>query len=123
MDQILSVSSLARDIKHVYHSITNDAIAHIVLNDFIDLSLQIPTFGSGSYPLYASQETDYYSMIPDLMRVSGRHEYEAYPAMCPYHALLLLQDPEEVLRDMPLDSSPTLVQLVQVLTPKLRWVR
>ncbi|RUS21510.1 nitrogen permease regulator of amino acid transport activity 3-domain-containing protein [Endogone sp. FLAS-F59071] len=119
MDQILSVSSLARDIKHVYHSITNDTVAHIILNDFVDLSLQIPTFGSGSYPLYASQETDYYSMIPDLMRASGRHEYEAYPALCPYHALLLLQDPEEVLKDMPLDSSPTLVQLVQVLTPTL----
>jgi hypothetical protein len=31
--------------------------------------------------------------------------------------LLLLEDPEEVLKSMPLDSNPTLVQLVQILTP------
>jgi hypothetical protein len=47
----------------------------------------------------------------------GTYEYDKYPVLCPYHTLLLLEDPEEVLKSMPLDSNPTLVQLVQILTP------
>ncbi|CAG8613407.1 14948_t:CDS:2, partial [Racocetra fulgida] len=49
------------------------------------------------------------------------HEYTHYPVIAPYHALLLLEDPEEILRSMPLDSNLTLVQLVQILTPTQRY--
>lgn len=52
----------------------------------------------------------------DIYSVAG-YEYDNYPVLCPYHTLLLLEDPEEVLKNMPLDASPTLVQLVQILTP------
>ncbi|RUS29887.1 nitrogen permease regulator of amino acid transport activity 3-domain-containing protein [Jimgerdemannia flammicorona] len=124
MEQILNASSLARDIKHVFDSICNNTIAHIILNDFIDLSLQIPTLGSGNSMLYAALEGDYYSMIPDLVGTSGSgngygYECDTYPILCPYHALLLLNDPEEVLQNVPMDSSPTLIHLVQMLTPTL----
>ncbi|KAL0089774.1 nitrogen permease regulator of amino acid transport activity 3-domain-containing protein [Phycomyces blakesleeanus] len=52
----------------------------------------------------------------DIYGVGG-YVYDTYPVLCPYHTLLLLEDPEEVLKNMPLDASPTLVQLVQILTP------
>ncbi|KAI9492884.1 nitrogen permease regulator of amino acid transport activity 3-domain-containing protein [Zychaea mexicana] len=123
MKNILQESSLARDIKQIYAAISTDNIAHIIINDFIDLSLQIPVFGEmvppsdGGMALPLARTQDYYyASLMDIYGMSG-YEYDNYPIICPYHTLLLLEDPEEVLKNMPLDASPTLVQLVQILTP------
>ncbi|KAI7859235.1 nitrogen permease regulator of amino acid transport activity 3-domain-containing protein [Circinella umbellata] len=125
MQTILLESSLARDIKQIYEAISTNNIAHIIINDFIDLSLQIPVFGETvgvtpadagmGLPLARTQDY-YYASLMDIYGMSG-YEYDNYPTICPYHTLLLLEDPEEVLKNMPLDASPTLVQLVQILTP------
>ncbi|CAG8783186.1 15907_t:CDS:2 [Dentiscutata erythropus] len=106
MEIILEKSSLARTIRQVYESISTDSIAHVLVNDYIDLSLQIPPLAPTT--LFA----------PD--NDTEGNEYTHYPVIAPYHALLLLEDPEEILRSMPLDSNPTLVQLVQILTPTQR---
>ncbi|CAG8826196.1 34531_t:CDS:2, partial [Racocetra persica] len=42
MEITLEKSSLARTIRQVYESISTDSIAHVMVNDYIDLSLQIP---------------------------------------------------------------------------------
>ena len=128
MQTILLESSLARDIKQIYSAISTNNIAHIIINDFIDLSLQIPVFGETAgvtpadagmgLPLARTQDY-YYASLMDIYGMSG-YEYDNYPVICPYHTLLLLEDPEEVLKNMPLDASPTLVQLVQILTPTQR---
>ncbi|KAI9270719.1 nitrogen permease regulator of amino acid transport activity 3-domain-containing protein [Phascolomyces articulosus] len=125
MQTILHESSLARDIKQIYAAISTNSIAHIIINDFIDLSLQIPVYGEtvgvnpaeGGMGLPLARTQDYYyASLMDIYGMSG-YEYDNYPTICPYHTLLLLEDPEEVLKNMPLDASPTLVQLVQILTP------
>ncbi|CAG8649733.1 4144_t:CDS:2 [Gigaspora rosea] len=106
MEITLEKSSLARTIRQVYESISTDSIAHILVNDYIDLSLQLPPLAPTT--LFAPDND-----------MEG-NEYTHYPVIAPYHALLLLEDPEEILRSMPLDSNPTLVQLVQILTPTQR---
>lgn len=121
---ILQDSSLARDIKHIYTALSTDAVAHVIINDFIDLSLQIPAISApnsasssgydAALPLARTQDY-YYASLVDIY--GDGYEYDSYPTICPYHTLLLLEDPEEVLKNMPLDASPTLVQLVQILTP------
>lgn len=138
MQEILQVSSLARDIKQIYLAISSNKAAHVIVNDFIDLSLQIPSIehtsssisssimdreaAAVSSPLLANgnvmtRAKDHGgSSLMDIYSVAG-YEYDNYPVICPYHTLLLLEDPEEVLKNMPLDASPTLVQLVQILTP------
>ncbi|KAI9322783.1 nitrogen permease regulator of amino acid transport activity 3-domain-containing protein [Dichotomocladium elegans] len=115
---ILVKSSLARDIKQIYKALSTDSIAHIIINDFIDLSLQIPIFGENA--VTSRSEDSYYASLMDIYGMSN-YEYDNYPTICPYHTLLLLEDPEEVLKIMPLDASPTLVQLVQILTPTQRY--
>ncbi|KAG0170594.1 Nitrogen permease regulator 3 [Apophysomyces sp. BC1034] len=126
MHEILRESSLARDIKQIYKAISMNTAAHIIINDFIDLSLQIPTFGvnasaaesmadASTYAIGRTRDY-YYASLMDIYGMGG-YEYDDYPVLCPYHTLLLLEDPEEVLKNMPLDASPTLVQLVQILTP------
>lgn len=137
MKEILRESSLARDIRQIYTAISANAAAHVIINDFIDLSLQIPIVGmsSGFESSFDSRESfmspiqiggggpggrkENYTSLMDIYSVAG-YEYDNYPVLCPYHTLLLLEDPEEVLKNMPLDASPTLVQLVQILTPTQR---
>jgi hypothetical protein len=130
MREILRESSLARDIRQIYTAISANTAAHVIINDFIDLSLQIPVIGMNN-PCESSMTADRESLMSstqrakdnytgsslmDIYSVAG-YEYDNYPVLCPYHTLLLLEDPEEVLKNMPLDASPTLVQLVQILTP------
>jgi hypothetical protein len=104
MDITLKNSSLAQTIRKLYDAISSDSVAHILINDYIDLSLQIP-------PLVPNPSNN------DMIG----HEYAHYPIIAPYHTLLLLEDPEEILKSMPLDANPTLVQLVQILTPTQRY--
>ncbi|CAO3613983.1 unnamed protein product [Cunninghamella echinulata] len=198
MQLILQKSSLAQDMKHIYTALSTKTTAHVIINDFIDVSLQMPvflqqsqrsTFGATMTQLGTSQlkqqqqkqqlehenknknnnnklnkfithpsnndESDdddhnnnsinnnnndnnnnknisntiihndnsllpnYDSQSASLLDIYGMssYEYDHYPVLCPYHTLLLLEDPEEILKNMPLDASPTLVQLIQILTP------
>ncbi|KAH8551405.1 nitrogen permease regulator of amino acid transport activity 3-domain-containing protein [Umbelopsis sp. PMI_123] len=119
MLSILAESSLARDIKHIFTSLSSNSIAHVIVNDFIDLSLQLPVVGKQQklsmmlqYPGATNPVNESVASI-----YVGAYEYDKYPVLCPYHTLLLLEDPEEVLKSMPLDSNPTLVQLAKLIHP------
>ncbi|KAI9023674.1 hypothetical protein CLU79DRAFT_814548 [Phycomyces nitens] len=119
-------------MRQMYLAISTNTAAHLIINDFIDLSLQIPLLGthggaaggnnanrSSSVEAGAWSREGHASWLMDIYGVGG-YVYDTYPVLCPYHTLLLLEDPEEVLKNMPLDASPTLVQLVQILTPTQR---
>lgn len=43
------------------------------------------------------------------------------PTLRPYHTLLLLDTPEDLLRTLPPDSSPKLIRLIHILTPTQRY--
>ncbi|KAG9304606.1 hypothetical protein G9A89_020170 [Geosiphon pyriformis] len=107
METTIKQSSLAKTIAQVYHSISSDSIAHVIINDYIDLSLQIPPLAPSLFFSPLDNDRDWY-------------EYAHFPVIAPYHTLLLLEDPEEILKSMPLDANPTLVQLIQILTPTQR---
>ncbi|KAI8918524.1 nitrogen permease regulator of amino acid transport activity 3-domain-containing protein [Powellomyces hirtus] len=111
MDRILTGSTLAKCLADIYNSITNQSGAHVVVNASVDLSLHIPERGTkplslSSRPLSASGTLD--------QSVTNSRDH---PILRPYHALLLLHDPEEVLKSLPLDTLPLLVELIQIVTP------
>jgi len=173
-EQVLASSSLARAVRSIYDSISADKVCHVVLNDSIDISLQIPhlapqpransyvtrqiqsslnedsrttngnntgvttspaiaganTITNGnSNNISASQQALMTPLVSQYGGIGGlgymmddfevgiAYEYENFPVLFPYHTLLLLEDPEEILKDIPLDASPTLVKLVQILVP------
>ncbi|OAQ28650.1 hypothetical protein K457DRAFT_138734 [Linnemannia elongata AG-77] len=161
-EQVLSISSLARAVRSIYDCVSTDKVCHIVLNDSIDVSLQIPhlaplprssgyvtrriqnTLNSDSPTATTSANNMYNTnntnipgsqqalMTPLTTQYGGiggmgymmddyeigiAYEYENFPVLLPYHTLLLLEDPEEILKDIPLDANPTLVKLVQILVP------
>jgi len=107
MDCILYRSSLARDLATIYDSLISDRIAHVVINNSVDLSLQIP-------PMLPSLDDNEEYLLSDEQILSND---TSFPTLRPYHALLLLEDPEEILKSFPKDPSPTLVELIQVVTP------
>ncbi|KAL1914294.1 uncharacterized protein VTP21DRAFT_9032 [Calcarisporiella thermophila] len=112
MEKILDVSALARNIAHIYSALDTNSIAHVVFNDYLDLYMQIPTIGPLNSNPYALGDNE------DAMDYLYKgYEYQDYPAICPYHTLLLLEDAEEILKNLPLDASPTLAKLIQNLTP------
>ncbi|KAG0035109.1 Nitrogen permease regulator-like 3 [Podila clonocystis] len=166
-NQVLSTSSLARAVRLIYDGISVDKVCHVVLNDSIDISLQIPHLaplprassnihrqlqnashndsptantngtngsqsGQGNYnssytngaiqALMTPMVTQYWGVggmgyMMDDFEMGYAYEYENFPVLFPYHTLLLLEDPEEILKDIPLDANPTLVKLVQILVP------
>lgn len=61
---------------------------------------------------------DYFTAILDA-RESHLNETESMAIIRPYHALLLLTDPEEIMSSLPPDSCPILVMLLLVTTPTL----
>ncbi|KAK5822195.1 nitrogen permease regulator 3, partial [Linnemannia elongata] len=123
--QVLSISSLARAVRSIYDCVSTDKVCHIVLNDSIDVSLQIPHLAplprsSGYQALMTPLTTQYGGIggmgyMMDDYEIGIAYEYENFPVLLPYHTLLLLEDPEEILKDIPLDANPTLVKLVQIL--------
>ncbi|KAG0215539.1 Nitrogen permease regulator-like 3 [Mortierella sp. GBA30] len=155
-EQVLATSSLARAIRSIYECIFGDKVCHVVLNDSIDISLQIPHLAplarTGAYISRQVQSCVDNDGAPSSNNASGcsqpgpqqslmtpmavhyggvggmgymmddyeigiAYEYENFPVLYPYHTLLLLEDPEEILKDIPLDANPTLVKLVQILVP------
>ncbi len=108
LERVLHQSSLARLLVHLYHSIKSNAISHLVINTSIDLSLKVP-----SVPTADSYGFGYLPFDP-------RYNMKDFPIMRPYHCLLLLQDAEEILRCLPLDASPLLYELIEVVTPTQR---
>ncbi|KND02915.1 uncharacterized protein SPPG_01996 [Spizellomyces punctatus DAOM BR117] len=110
MDQVLAESTLARCLAHIYNSITNDSVAHVVVNSSVDLSLHIPD--RVSRPLALTESTTL-----ARPKYAFGSEDTGSPILRPYHALLLLYDPEEILKALPLDPSPLLVELIQIVTP------
>ena len=82
---------------------------------------------SGSHQASTPMSTQYggaigTGYIMDDYEISYAYEYENFPVLLPYHTLLFLEDPEEILKDIPLDTNPTLVKLVQTLAPHQWYV-
>ncbi|KAJ3085160.1 Nitrogen permease regulator 3, partial [Quaeritorhiza haematococci] len=125
IDRVLAASSLARLLVHVYNAINEIGMAHVVINSSLDLWLQIPLrsyisghFSSPSSPSDSAALTAPYNSYPDVNDLTNVNPDEPeYPMLRPYHALLLLRDPEEILKCLPMDSSPLLIELVQIVTP------
>jgi nitrogen permease regulator 3-like protein len=99
---IIKSSSLARSLVDIYQNITLGRISPIEINQSVCLSLQI----------------DFTQLELQL----GTSTDPKFPVLRPYHAILLLHDPEEIISNMPADASSLLRELIQVVTPTQRYI-
>ncbi|XP_072044345.1 GATOR1 complex protein NPRL3-like isoform X1 [Amphiura filiformis] len=98
---MLSRSKLCRDLKDVYDGLCEYGVAHVHINNWIEVSFCLP---------HKVHNLDLLSIDPDTMEKS-------LAAIRPYHAMLLLADEKALLNDLPKDCSPSLRRIIKLSTP------
>lgn len=126
--QILTKSTLAKALSEVYLSISASKIAHIFINDTLDCSLQIPQISSIS-----ELPTAIEPQMPGLWLTTANsfdHDDESVDSnivLAKHFALLLLDDVENILKDIdhehgPREVSHPLADFVQTVKPTMSYV-
>ena len=88
IDVALERSALANNLKDIYHGIREVGSVHVVINEWIKMSLTTEPRAT---------------VLPSDLR--------------PYQTLLLMRDEERILETLPCDSSPELVLCIRMANP------
>ncbi|XP_076667508.1 GATOR complex protein Nprl3 [Andrena cerasifolii] len=100
---ILQRSSLARDLKSVFSSLSTSGIINIMINKWIQVRFCLPQ------KVHQSHKKGFI-INPEIID-------RCLNSLRPYHGLLLLIEPLDLLDSLPLDSSPALRRLIQMYSP------
>ncbi len=124
--QILSKSGLAKALSEVYLSISTSKIAHVFINEAFDVSLQIPQIAN-----IADLPTAIEPQMPGvwLTTANSVENDESLDGitLARHFALLLLDDVNNILRDIdhehgPKEVSHPLAEFVQIVKPTMSYV-
>ncbi|BFZ54293.1 Nitrogen permease regulator 3 [Savitreella phatthalungensis] len=113
-EEIMSTgdSALASVIRQTYDALSRGDTAHLVINQ-INLSLSIPR-----EIFSATLRRDKHVF---LSSVRSFGEDDGDPLLLPHWALLLLDDPETILGQLPPGSSPMLIKFVKAIRPTMSF--
>ncbi|XP_054719235.1 GATOR complex protein NPRL3-like [Uloborus diversus] len=100
---ILSKSELAVHLKVVFEDLKSSGVVYTKINDWIELSFCLPN--------------KVHRLQDERLLVEPECIQECMKYLRPYHGLLLLLEPAELLSALPLDSSPALIRLINVSSP------
>ncbi|XP_015589803.1 GATOR complex protein NPRL3 isoform X2 [Cephus cinctus] len=100
---ILQKSLLARDLKSVFNSLCTSGVINIMINKWIQVSFCLPQ------KVHQSHKKGFI-MNPEIID-------RCLDSLRPYHGLLLLLEPHDLLDSLPTDSSPALRRLIQMYNP------
>ncbi|KAI9849504.1 MAG: Nitrogen permease regulator 3 [Sclerophora amabilis] len=123
---ILVRSSLAKAMSEVFISISASKIAHVFLNDHFDVSLQIPQVQSiADLPSYIEPQ------MPGVWLTTAdsfdEDEDSEHNTIAKHFALLLLDDVENIVRDINTEPGPPkisdpLVKFVRIVKPTMSFL-
>lgn len=104
---ILDRSALAKDLKRIFFGLTYHGIIELKINTWVHLSFCLPQ------KVHRLKLMNHKSMRAIATSdIKGCLMY-----LRPYHGLLLLCEPQELLESLPIDASPALIQLIKVAKP------
>lgn len=123
--QILSKSTLAKALSEIFLSISASKIAHVFISDALDCSLQIPQVSSIS-----ELPTVIEPQMPGLWLTTANsfdqddESINSNIVLAKHFALLLLDDVENILKDIdhehgPREVSHPLADFVQIVRPTM----
>ena len=113
--EIAQASDLARVINHTYDALTNNSIVHLLINDQINLSLSMPSeLTSVRLP---RDEEDRHVFLSSATSFGSKLNDDTDPLLLPHWALLLLDDVDSILAQLPPGASPLLVRFVKAIRP------
>ena len=96
-------SQLARDIERIYHDLCAVGEVRIYINKWVELDFCLP------HKVHRRH-------LPNVL-VEPESIFECLESVRPYHSILLLMDPQELLGQLSTDSSPGLRRLVRQSSP------
>lgn len=106
-EQILSRSNLANDFRRVFISLSMRGIVDLKINNWVSVSFCLP------------QKVHRLKLIThkSMPAISTKDIKRCLLYLRPYHGLLLLHEPSELLESLPIDASPAFIQLIKVTKP------
>ncbi|GBP48723.1 GATOR complex protein NPRL3 [Eumeta japonica] len=99
---ILQRSSLARSMKAVFEELTKTGIVQVRINNWILLSFCLP---------HKAHQID------NMGVTEPENIDKCLQRLRPYHGILLMVNPNDLLNSIPLDSSPALLRLIKMYSP------
>jgi nitrogen permease regulator 3-like protein len=122
---ILSTSSLAKGMSEVYHSIASSKIAHVIINNSFDVSLQIPIITETSV-LPSIIETQMPGLWLTTANSFDDDESVEDNMLAKHFALLFLDDVSTILKEIetePKDLSGPLAHYVRCSKPTMSFLQ
>ncbi|XP_046981734.1 GATOR complex protein NPRL3 isoform X1 [Schistocerca americana] len=107
---IVQRSALARKLRSVYEDLSTTGLVQIRINNWIEVSFCLPQKVHQCHCRGIVLE-------PESIKRYLEFEERCLQSLKPYHGLLLLVEPSELLETLSPDSSPALVRLVQIYSP------
>ncbi|XP_013173065.1 PREDICTED: nitrogen permease regulator 3-like protein [Papilio xuthus] len=100
---ILQRSSLARSMKAVFEGLSSTGIVQVRINNWVLLSFCLP---------HKAHQIHNRGLIIEPECID-----KCLQKLRPYHGILLMVDPNELLASIPLDGSPALLRLIKLYSP------
>ncbi|KAK0180144.1 hypothetical protein PV327_005815 [Microctonus hyperodae] len=100
---ILKKSSLAKDLKSAFNSLCNTGIVNLSINKWILVSFCLP------------QKVHQFHKKGFIMNPETIDK--CLNSLRPYHSLLLLIEPKDLIESLPIDASPALHRLIEMYNP------
>ncbi|KAL4718552.1 hypothetical protein ACJJTC_007611, partial [Scirpophaga incertulas] len=100
---ILQRSSLARSMKSVFEELSKTGIVQVRINKWVLLSFCLP---------HKAHQIHNRGLIIEPETID-----KCLQKLRPYHGILLLVNPNDLLKSIPLDGSPALLRLVKLYSP------
>ncbi|KAH0566480.1 hypothetical protein GP486_000122 [Trichoglossum hirsutum] len=122
---ILNKSSLAKGMSEVYHSISSSKIAHVIINNTFDVSLQIPIITETSV-LPSTTETQMPGLWLTTANSFDDDENVEDNMLAKHFALLFLDDVSTILKEIetePKDLSGPLAHYVRCSKPTMSFLQ
>ncbi|XP_045536818.1 GATOR complex protein NPRL3 [Papilio machaon] len=100
---ILQRSSLARSMKAVFEGLSSTGIVQVRINNWVLLSFCLP---------HKAHQIHNRGLVIEPECID-----KCLQKLRPYHGILLMVDPNELLASIPLDGSPALLRLIKLYSP------
>ena len=104
---ILTRSNLARDLKRIFIDLSTNGVVDLKINNWVSVSFCLP------------QKVHRLKLMThkSMPAIGARDIKRCLMYLRPYHGLLLLQEPQDLLDSLPIDASPAFIQLIRVIRP------
>ncbi|XP_063962050.1 GATOR1 complex protein NPRL3-like [Lytechinus pictus] len=102
---MLQRSKLTQDLRDVYEGLHKNGIARVYINNWIEVSFCLP------HKVHN---------VSEVITIKHNGIEKSLGAIRPYHAMLLLEDPNTLRASLPRDCSPALHRIIHIATPLKR---